>query len=111
MLFKKTFVLILMTSFLEAKSYKITNLTPHKKINIITVMEGHACKKQSSDFSIDQKESEEIHVSRRCPLTTITIVPLLDVPKIFSLTVDKLDDTIETIAIKQSPDGYKLTYY
>ncbi len=107
---KKTLFLICVASSIEAKLYKIINLTPHKKLSIIAELEGPTCKKQTTEHDIDQKESIEINVSRRCPLKTIAIIPLLEASKSFILTVDKLDD-IETIAIKQSADGYKLTYY
>jgi Fe-S cluster assembly iron-binding protein IscA len=102
---------LIVASLLEAKTYKLINLTTHKKLNIQVQIEGPGCSRQMNNYDLEQKESAEIIVSRRCLLDSIHIMPLYDIPNEEIIKVKNNDATVETIAIKHAAHGYKLTYY
>lgn len=108
---KSLFLFLIAVSNIDAKTYKLINLTTHKTLNVQVFIEGPGCTKQMNNYDIKQKESSEVIVSRRCQLDTIHLMPVNDIDKEEILKVKNIDEKAETIAIKHAADGYKLSFY
>ncbi len=109
---KYSFLLMLTTAFIGAKTYKLTNLTKHETLKVQVKIQGPSCGTQITAYDIKQKENEEIITARRCTIKDIHLIPAHGIEKEEIIKAkEDIDENVTTIAIKHAADGYKLTYY